>query len=105
MGNVAPAFRPGANRAARISSDQKRGEASCGKRNDQPKIFSLQRKLGELIPSPQTPPTTISATAVARLLPPTYHRRRFGLFAESWIAIEESGCKRRERNRSFRPCR
>jgi len=38
-------------------------------------------KSGELIPSPQTPSTTISATAVALLLPQTYHRRRFGLFA------------------------
>ncbi len=37
-------------------------------------------KSAELIPSPQPGPATISPTKVVSLLPPTYHRRRFGLF-------------------------
>jgi hypothetical protein len=56
-----------------------RGTEKQKEMTEQKSPFSGAKK-ADSIPSPQTDPAIVSATEVARLLPPSYHRRRFGFF-------------------------
>src|SRR5437868_2577832 len=103
MGKDAPPLRAGPNCPARISWDQKRDEAHCGKRNDQPKLPPSNAKLSELIlrlklhPQRSVPPQSRS-----------YCRRPIigvasVFLRKSWVAIEEPGLQATRAQQKFSP--